>query len=254
MIQYEDVVLQDLDIDTLQQGCFLADKVFAFYFAYLTSTNKTDDVLLVEPTVSIWLARCDQAEASSYAESYKLSTKSLVLFVVNDRDPYCEGDDGTHWSTLVYHRSMNSFIHFDTMKGMNHSAAMKLYEAVKSYMGAGGQAAKLQASKKKKDKKKNARSVCKPSLDVPVTAVAGMPVFRESEDIQQQSNGYDCGLYVLAIAEFICHWFINEMNNIIQDDLVSAVVKEVVDHSVECQMRDKVLGIIRKVGNQKQPN
>ncbi|XP_074287600.1 NEDD8-specific protease 1-like [Silene latifolia] len=253
MIQYEDVVLQELDIDTLRPDCLLADKVFAFYFAYLTSTNKTDDVLLVEPTVSSWLARCDQAEASSYAESYKLSTKSLVLFVVNDSDGSCQGDTGTHWSTLVYHRSMNSFIHFDTMEGTNHLPAMKLYEAVKSYMGSGGQAARLQTSKKKKDKKKNPRSVCKPSLDVPLTAVASLPVFRESEDIQQQSNGYDCGLYVLAIAEFICHWFKNEMNNIIQDDLVSAVVKEDY-HSVEFQMRNKVRDIIRKVGNQKEQN
>ncbi|KAK9664117.1 hypothetical protein RND81_14G020400 [Saponaria officinalis] len=233
MIKYEDVVLQESDIDTLRGPCFLTDKVIEFYFAYLASTYKTDAVQLVEPSMSYWLAHCDQVEASSFAESHKLSTKSLVLFVVNDCDGSCEGDSGSHWSTLVYNRSMNSFIHYDTMEGVNHLAAMDLYEAVKSHMGSGGQ-----VSKKSRDKKKSARSVCKPSVCKP-------PVFSEGKDIPQQSNGYDCGLYVLAIAEAICHWFVDEMNT--QVDLLSAVAEQV-DHSVESQMRGNVLGIIQKVG------
>ncbi|KAL6529584.1 hypothetical protein OROGR_015207 [Orobanche gracilis] len=63
-----------------------------------------------------------------------MSSIRLVLFVVNDNDDFGGGDGGNHWSILVYDRTKNLFLHFDSMEGVNNFYAMKLYDAVKEYI------------------------------------------------------------------------------------------------------------------------
>uniref|UniRef100_A0A803LMI9 Ubiquitin-like protease family profile domain-containing protein n=1 Tax=Chenopodium quinoa TaxID=63459 RepID=A0A803LMI9_CHEQI len=69
-----------------------------------------------------------------FANSSNLSSKTLVLFPVNDNDE----SGGSHWSTLVYDMMKNLFMHYDSMQELNSFHAMKLYDAVKEYMGPGG--------------------------------------------------------------------------------------------------------------------
>lgn len=57
----------------------------------------------------------------------------------------------------------------------------------------------------------------------------------------QQSNGYDCGLYVLAIAKAIYNWYL--LDNY-RGDLISAIKKRVDDSMVELNLRREVLDII----------
>ncbi|KAK9706087.1 hypothetical protein RND81_07G103500 [Saponaria officinalis] len=240
VLKYEDIVLRESDLDTLQGPCFLTDQIIAFYFSYLSSSEKnlsssckTDDILLVPPSTSILLANCDDDK------------ERLVLFVVNDCDDFCGGDSGSHWSTLVYSRSMNAFLHLDSMSGANNLLAEKLYDAVKNYMGIGGEVPRKQTSsslKKQKNKNKRVQPVSKSSLKVANAAPVGLPVFKEWKEMPQQSNGYDCGIYALAIAGAIVDWFSNGMDS--NDDVLSVVAKRV-DQSVEVRMRGEILELVQ---------
>ena len=135
VLTYEDIVLRVSDSDILEGPYYLNDQIIAFYFGYLSSSCDSNDILLVPPSVSFWLANCKEEALKDIIEPLKLSSKKLVLFTVNDNDDLSGGDSGTHWSLLVYDRSSNTFSHHDSMEGVNNSHAMKLYEAVKGFMG-----------------------------------------------------------------------------------------------------------------------
>lgn len=250
VLKYKDIVLRDSDLDTLRGPCFLNDQIIAFYFTYLSSSFSTSiDTLLVTPSISLWIANCEDSKfVEEYVQSCKISSKRLVLFVINDSENFGGGDSGNHWSILVYDRMKNLFLHFDSMEGVNSFHAMKLYEALKEYMGPGGEVSRPQTSaslKKQKNKKKSVTRGSKATVPSETkgskpTALAGLPMFMECKT-PQQSNGYDCGLYVLAIARTICQWCSHENN---KSDMISAIEKNV-DYSVEMKMRSEVLEIIQ---------
>lgn len=72
---------------------------------------------------------------------------------------------GSHWSLLVYSRLLNIFFHYDSLNGSNARVAKKVAERIYQF------------------------------LSVPIGAR-----FVEAET-PQQSNGYDCGMYVLKITK-----------------------------------------------------
>ncbi|KAL5705423.1 Ulp1 peptidase [Ranunculus cassubicifolius] len=266
VLKYKDIVLRDWDLDTLRGPCFLNDQIIRFYFSYLFSSTQTDDILLVEPSESLCLANYqDDESVKEFAQSHKLSSKRLVLFAINDKDINDDNDCGSHWSVLVYDRVNNSFLHYDSMEGVNRSMegvmegvnrsmegvnrvhAVKLYDAIKKYMGPGGEASRPQTLSSTQKKKRNKKKfVPKPLGDtkpesVNVAAPVGLPMFVDCKT-PQQSNGYDCGLYVLAIAKAVCRWWSLENNNK-SSDMLSAIETNV-DDSVEVNMRSEVLEII----------
>lgn len=259
VLNYRGIVVQRSDLDTLREGCFLTDQIIAFYFTYLSSSfNTKTDTLLVLPSISQLITNCKDAKSvEEYVESCQMSSKRLVLFVVNDNEDFVGGGGGTHWSILVYDRTKNLFLHFDSIKGLNTPYAVKLYDALKEFMGPGGESSRPHASssslKKQRKKKKNVPPVNRggsKSTVPPVageseaTALAGLPMFTECETTPQQSNGYDCGLYVLAIARAICQWCSPEHSG---SDMISTIEKYVDHYSVEMKMRSEVSDIIQEM-------
>ncbi|KAH7863113.1 hypothetical protein Vadar_013481 [Vaccinium darrowii] len=69
------------------------------------------------------------------AEDLKLSEKRLVLFAVNDNDDLNGGESVSHWSMMAYDRSLNAFVHHDSMEGVNNINAVKLFDVLKAFMG-----------------------------------------------------------------------------------------------------------------------
>ncbi|KAK7912366.1 hypothetical protein WMY93_012577 [Mugilogobius chulae] len=74
----------------------------------------------------------------------------------------------THWSLLVYHRGSNHFAHYDSQNGSNSLHARRIANKLEAFLGAGRKAA-----------------------------------FAE-EQCPSQQNSYDCGMYVMCIAEVLC--------------------------------------------------
>ncbi|KAL6570927.1 hypothetical protein OROGR_000477 [Orobanche gracilis] len=235
VLTYKDHVLRTSDLDVLEGPCFLNDQVIGFYFSYLSSLSCQDDVAFVPPSVSFWLANCDVDSRKDAVEPLKLPSKRLVFFTVNDSDDLDGGESGTHWSTLIYDRSKNIFLHLDSMQGMNHDHAFKLFDSVKEYMGKSHVPVQpILKGGKKQQKKKDATE--------PAIKTANMEPLFEEFDVPQQTNGYDCGIYVLAIAKAICEFNLSGKNDN-QADWLSFVQKHV-DTSIEMTLRNEIMLLI----------
>ncbi|KAK2977160.1 hypothetical protein RJ640_027773 [Escallonia rubra] len=241
VLEYKDIVLRNSDLDILRGPCYLNDQIIGFYFQYLASSFDCDDILLVPPSLSFWLTHTQDLDNQNVAPM-DFCSKRVIIFSVNDNEDFGRGDDGSHWSLLVYDRSMNAFVHHDSMEGANNLHAVKLYEAVKPFVGRAAVAsAKPKSSsssaRNNKKKKEPAANKSKPSA-----ASTTPPAFIESSSTPQQMNGYDCGLYVIAIARIICQW--HTSNSKKKAENWFPALQKHVNASVELTLRDEVMKLI----------
>ncbi|KAF8407456.1 hypothetical protein HHK36_006589 [Tetracentron sinense] len=242
VLRYKGVVLRRSDLDILRNPCYVDDDIINFYFSYLSSFCCSQDILLVPPAVSCCLA--SDEDLKDHLEHLKLSGKKLVIFSINNCDFSCGEGGGTHWSLLAYYRDMNAFVHHDSMEGTNRWAAEKLYEAVKGSVGAASvsSASASKLSSKGRNKNKKGSAAAAKFTAAPTSA----PCFIEHHT-PQQLNGYDCGLYVMAIAKVICEWFENECKG--KGDQWFSAIEDKVNSSVEDSMRSEILSLIQEMKN-----
>ncbi|XP_078440708.1 cysteine proteinases superfamily protein isoform X1 [Wolffia australiana] len=171
VLSFGDVVLRNSDLEILRGPHYINDRIIEFCFADI-SINLSDDIVLVPPSISFWIANCAGHDSLEDAiNPLELPGKNLVIFTVNDNDDVGMAEGGHHWSLLVYDREENLFVHHDSMKGMNHAHAKQLYERVKEFVGSAGNSVR----------------------------------FLEGETPRQE-NGYDCGLFAVEIARVVCQW------------------------------------------------
>ncbi|KAG1365710.1 NEDD8-specific protease 1 [Cocos nucifera] len=205
ILSYGDVVLRRSDLDILRGPYDINDRLIEFFFAYL---SPPDPVLLFSPSVSFWLSNCpDPVSLSEAAGPLKLHLRDLVLFTINNNSDVTAAEGGTHWSLLVYYRGTNKFVHHDSSRGMNRWHAESLFEAVKGFIGDGGEARYVEGF------------------------------------APQQSHGYDCGLYVMAIARVVCDWF-REAEVKDEGESWFSALKEEVDAAVVAELRGELLRLI----------
>eukprot|EP00268_Persea_americana_P014125 TRINITY_DN16263_c0_g1_i1.p1 TRINITY_DN16263_c0_g1~~TRINITY_DN16263_c0_g1_i1.p1 ORF type:complete len:254 (+),score=45.22 TRINITY_DN16263_c0_g1_i1:438-1199(+) len=224
ILSYKDVVLRQLDLDILNGHFCLNDRIIEFYFSYLSSTYTSPDILLVPPAISFYISNCSDSESlNSFIEPLKLPDKKIVIFTINDNEDFSEVG-GLHWSLLAFSRSMNAFVHHDTAGGLNRKHAKKLYNAVKGFVAV---CDSVPTSSKKRENKKA-------GCPTPV------PDFIECSTTPQQQNGYDCGLYVMAIAKVICDWYENGS----KDENWFLSMEKQVNSSIERTMRGEILKLI----------
>nr|GMD09669.1 NEDD8-specific protease 1 [Ipomoea batatas] len=204
VLSYNDVVLRRSDLDILSGPYFLNDRVIEFYLSYLSSSFPSEDVLLVSPSIAFWIKECpDAASVKDFVEPLHLSRRKLIIFPINNNSDVNLAEGGTHWSLLAFERNTNVFVHHDSSSGMNKWDAKRVYNAILPYTT-------TDAS----------------YIDYP--------------DTPKQENGYDCGVYVLAIARVICNWYASSgsKDNV---DLWFPSLKGQVNPSAVSEMRNEVL-------------
>ncbi|CAN1127985.1 NEDD8-specific protease 1 [Linum perenne] len=176
ILSYNDCVLRQSDLLILSGPRFLNDRIIEFYFSHLSSSTaaaSSQDVLFVPPVMAFWISNCPDSDTlKEVTQPLNLPDRQLVLFPVNDNENVEVAEGGFHWSLLAYHRGSNLFVHHDSFGGMNKRPARQLYRAVAGLMGTAAEAK-----------------------------------YMEAVDSPCQENGYDCGLFVVAIARAISGWY-----------------------------------------------
>nr|CAD1817582.1 unnamed protein product [Ananas comosus var. bracteatus] len=172
-----------------------------------------DRLLLVSPSVAFWIANApDTADA---VEPLRLRDRDLALFAVNDNPDVALAEGGSHWSLLVYHAAAREFVHHDSGRGLNRGPAARLYGALKGFVGEGDDEARL--------------------VEGPTP---------------QQGNGYDCGLFVLAIAMAVCDWYRKGRRDEEGERWFSDLRKDV-DGNAARELRGELLNLILSMMNTK---
>eukprot|EP00850_Spirogloea_muscicola_P022829 SM000314S12173 [mRNA] locus=s314:2640:3847:+ [translate_table: standard] len=165
----------------------------------------------------------------SFREAHRI--RQLVLFPVNDNDDPDVPEGGTHWSLLMYYRLDGAFTHLDSLGDANRLPAQALVDVIAPFLGVGGykptaMCPSLGAPLTSCAGYRVVDQHLRPGLPttqkanpVPFHAaprnsqigplallLAGVPQAKRlcvPDFTPQQCNGYECGDFVLAMAEAI---------------------------------------------------
>lgn len=220
------------DLDTLKQGAWLNDAIVAFYMDYLQHSvfsKHSNRFRFLAPTTSFMLMH--EQDPDDVADAFSgcgidPDQTGLVFFPLNDNQNVSKMG-GSHWTLLVLDVQRRSFYSFDSMSTSKtpSAAAKKLAEKLAPLLpparGSGSSSPSSPDSS--------------PSLVSPPSP--------------QQTNGSDCGVFVLCVTEAIAEYRTKH-----QDDKNSAAVdgKEMKDYLFDVvsagevrKKRDALLKLMR---------
>ncbi|CAO2179764.1 unnamed protein product [Urochloa humidicola] len=219
ILSHGDVVLIRSDLAILRGPRFINDRIIAFYFAHLSAgLGDGDDLLLLPPSIPYLLSNLpDPGSVAAVAEPLRLASRRLVLLPVNDNPDAAVAEGGSHWTLLVIDNATSAsgprFVHHDSIRGApNLPVATRLADALRPLL--------LRSDSRRR---------------------AAVPVVEGPTP--RQTNGYDCGVYVMAIARAICAWWKNGQGRPRGGDWFEAVGREVNADSVKA-MRGELLQLI----------
>eukprot|EP01129_Flabellula_baltica_P017082 TRINITY_DN9360_c0_g1_i1.p1 TRINITY_DN9360_c0_g1~~TRINITY_DN9360_c0_g1_i1.p1 ORF type:complete len:217 (+),score=42.34 TRINITY_DN9360_c0_g1_i1:38-688(+) len=175
ILTYKDTTLYQKDLDILYSNkTWLNDRLIGFYYDYL-DTIKSENVIFVNPSTMMLLAYFnDVEELCMFLSPLGLDAYEVVVIPVNDSEGSTAG--GSHWSLLVYRKSVDQFYAFDSYYTEVNSNAMRAARKLKVILRSRSEGIKV--------------------IDTP-----------------KQRNGSSCGLFVLAISElFIDKGFIEAVD------------------------------------------
>eukprot|EP00440_Ansanella_granifera_P042317 gb/GFBE01045878.1/.p1 GENE.gb/GFBE01045878.1/~~gb/GFBE01045878.1/.p1 ORF type:complete len:615 (+),score=68.61 gb/GFBE01045878.1/:1-1845(+) len=138
------------------------------------------EALLLDPATSFWLTlQDDPRDLDEARSSLRLETRELVLCPMTDSQERCKADSGTHWSLLVCWRSVRC----QSWRGMYYDSMSTKRFALDGSFTANSQHLVKAASLAER--------------------LFGRPVQVESGLCAQQTNSFDCGVYVLLFSQII---------------------------------------------------
>ncbi|RLV85231.1 Ubiquitin-like-specific protease 1 [Meyerozyma sp. JA9] len=153
------------DLSTLSDGQWLNDNVIDFYFNLFTNSNVFGWTTHFYTT----LKERGYAGVARWAKRKKVdvTSKDLILVPINIM--------GTHWALAVVDNRNKQFQYFDSLSSHGNPQALQL---LRQYMSA-------EAEKQKSP------------IDYSTFKIS------PSEKAPQQSNGYDCGVFMCTCAKFL---------------------------------------------------
>lgn len=164
VLSYHDYLLRASDVALLERNDWLNDIIIGFYFEYLNQQYRKDSRLLfIGPEVAQLLKMQDSSQYNIFLDPVEATNCDFIFFPLNDCDSNEAG--GSHWSLLIYSHIEKKCYHFDSSSGINSFSAKKLARKVTKYF-------------LEKQERKYIEMGC-----------------------PQQNNSYDCGLYVLCLAD-----------------------------------------------------
>ncbi len=170
MLSYHDSLLHQSDVDLLRSAEWLNDTIIGFAFDYLQRDRFkqfTQDLVFIRPSITQLIKLASYDVLKTTLSPMELMTKKYVFLAVNDNASRVS-EGGTHWSLLLFDRLHRWYIHYDSLAGSNLTAAKAIANSLEPHLHA-------------------TRRVKFDCVKAP-----------------QQRNGYDCGVYVICVAEEVC--------------------------------------------------
>lgn len=168
VLSYHESLLRQSDIDILRGPCWLNDTIISFYFEYLEVDRfkRNTSLLFVPPQVTQCIKMAPISELDVFLKPLGSDKREFIFFALNNNEE-TESAGGSHWSLLVFSRPEKIFLHFDSSRGSNQDQALDMGHKLMHYFGIAN-------------------------------------IGRVSEPLcLQQTNSYDCGIYVLCYAEHL---------------------------------------------------
>ncbi|XP_055378341.1 sentrin-specific protease 8 [Condylostylus longicornis] len=202
VLSFHESLLRESDIQLLQGPHWLNDQIISFYFEYLEKFKykNNSDILFISPEVTQCIKIVPDSDLHIFLSPLEAERKSFIFFPLNDNDSHMAG--GSHWSLLVFSRPEKIFLHFDSSGNSNYSHCQIFVKKLKDALN------------------------CKNALCKPMKCL-------------QQTNAYDCGIHVLAMADHIA-------SHINRFECVNGI--ESLNHDAIVRKRKDILKIISSLG------
>ncbi|KAM8877514.1 sentrin-specific protease 8-like [Synchiropus picturatus] len=188
VLQYENVWLRRSDVSLLEGPHWLNDEIIRFAFHYFV--NDCFQLLslmtvFIGPMITeVIKFSTDTKELFMFLKPLALPVRQWIFLAVNNNSRNTPG--GSHWSLLLYHRPSNKFIHYDSRRATNGIHARHVAMRLLPFLA------------------------CKEG------------VMFEEHQCPQQSNNYDCGMYVIYMAELLCEQAMEEKEPLIPIQNITA--------------------------------
>ena len=173
VLDYHGVTIYESDLKSLDGENWIHDSIIAFWQEYLQQVKfkDTNKLLFVTPSLTELIGNGDLADARSTILQIRTLHKHFIFFPINNNT--CKDKpNGTHWSLLVFSKNLNTWYHYDSLKGTNVKHARAIMNRVNFHMGE-----------------------CE-------ERVLPRPNFIEAK-CSQQNNGYDCGVFTMLFTQYI---------------------------------------------------
>ncbi|KAN0059852.1 hypothetical protein ACQY0O_008426 [Thecaphora frezii] len=200
LISWGDAYLVQSDLATIEPSQWVGDNLLSFHSEWLRTTSTIDaGVGMWPPSLVELLVTLDPSSALGILPKPR---QRFLLLPVSDR--YAQNQaQGSHWSLLLFDTATARTIHFDSLSPTNVVAAQRVATAIFGLVRA------------------NTRAELPPQ-----------PLERVNA-LQRQSNGCDCGVYVLALSQSLQRVLEANMANLHRDaspNILDQVVDEVAGH------------------------
>lgn len=186
VLSYHAVSLWQDDLLCLQEGSWLNDNVITFWFEFYSHQlfQSRNDYVFMHPSAAFMARHLGTDDLQESLQDLKLGDASIVFIPINDNIDATTVAGGSHWSMLIWYKREARFRHYDTSRNHNRPCAEAIALSVWPLLSPPVRELLLNGTQSEKKR-----------LVLPI----------KHEATPQQTNGYDCGVYAMAIAAAVAN-------------------------------------------------